>query len=89
MTGGPEPISAVAREAFERELAQLRTDRAAVAATLRGGKEVGDQADQADELQRASNSTAWTGGSPGSKAGCARPPSPNRPAPTRSAWAAR
>ncbi|WP_406209670.1 GreA/GreB family elongation factor [Kitasatospora sp. NBC_01560] len=54
MTGGPEPISAVAREAFERELAQLRTDRAAVAATLRGGKEVGDQADQADELQRAS-----------------------------------
>ncbi|MFF0558193.1 GreA/GreB family elongation factor [Streptomyces sp. NPDC004266] len=55
MTGGPEPISAVAREELERELAQLRTEREAVAATLRdgGGDEVGDRADQADELQRA------------------------------------
>ncbi|MBP0449052.1 GreA/GreB family elongation factor [Kitasatospora sp. RG8] len=53
MTGQAEPISAVAREALERELAGLRTDRAKVAATLRGGEEVGDRADQADELQRA------------------------------------
>ncbi|MEV6979481.1 GreA/GreB family elongation factor [Kitasatospora sp. NPDC093806] len=54
MTGGPEPISAVAREALERELAERRTERDAVAATLRGGdEEVGDRADQADELQRA------------------------------------
>ncbi|MFB7619713.1 GreA/GreB family elongation factor [Kitasatospora sp. NPDC056181] len=53
MTGQAEPISAVAREALERELAGLRTDRAKVAATLQGGEEVGDRADQADELQRA------------------------------------
>ncbi|GGV13960.1 hypothetical protein GCM10010275_64030 [Streptomyces litmocidini] len=55
MTGGPEPISAVAREELERELAELRTEREAVAATLRdgGGDEAGDRADQADELQRA------------------------------------
>ncbi|MFF0473396.1 GreA/GreB family elongation factor [Streptomyces sp. NPDC004284] len=55
MTGGPEPLNAVAREALERELADLRTEREAVAATLRGGAddEVGDRADQADELQRA------------------------------------
>ncbi|MFI2733730.1 GreA/GreB family elongation factor [Streptomyces sp. NPDC018711] len=55
MTGGPEPLSAVAREALERELADLRTEREAVAVTLRdgGGDEVGDRADQADELQRA------------------------------------
>ncbi|MFF9850685.1 GreA/GreB family elongation factor [Streptomyces litmocidini] len=55
MTGGPEPISAVAREELERELAELRTEREGVAATLRdgGGDEVGDRADQADELQRA------------------------------------
>ncbi|MFB7513550.1 GreA/GreB family elongation factor [Streptomyces sp. NPDC056144] len=55
MTGGPEPLSAVAREAFVRERAALRTEREAVAATLRGGGdgERGDSADQADELQRA------------------------------------
>ncbi|MET9727472.1 GreA/GreB family elongation factor [Streptomyces zaomyceticus] len=55
MTGGPEPISAVAREALERELADLRTEREAVAVTLRdgGGDQTGDRADQADELQRA------------------------------------
>ncbi|MCB8902099.1 MULTISPECIES: GreA/GreB family elongation factor [unclassified Streptomyces] len=51
MTGGPEPISAVAREALERELDDLRTEREAVAVTLRGGG--GDRADQADELERA------------------------------------
>ncbi|MEU3692699.1 GreA/GreB family elongation factor [Streptomyces narbonensis] len=54
MTGGPEPLSAVARAAFERELADLRTERETVAVTLRdgGGDQVGDRADQADELQR-------------------------------------
>ncbi|WP_327673246.1 GreA/GreB family elongation factor [Kitasatospora sp. NBC_00458] len=53
MTGGPEPISEVAREALRQELADLRSERGKVAATLRGGDEVGDPADQADELQRA------------------------------------
>ncbi|MFK0225249.1 GreA/GreB family elongation factor [Streptomyces sp. NPDC090303] len=55
MTGGPEPLSSAARAALERELADLRTEREAVAATLRdgGGDETGDRADQADELQRA------------------------------------
>ncbi|MFE7550029.1 GreA/GreB family elongation factor [Streptomyces gardneri] len=54
MTGGPEPLSAVARAAFERELGDLRTERETVAVTLRegGGDQVGDRADQADELQR-------------------------------------
>ncbi|MFI6967077.1 GreA/GreB family elongation factor [Streptomyces sp. NPDC050255] len=53
MTGGPEPISAAAREGFERELADLRTERETVARTLKGGEEVGDRGDSADELQRA------------------------------------
>ncbi|MFF7457064.1 GreA/GreB family elongation factor [Kitasatospora sp. NPDC008115] len=53
MTGAPEPISEAGRNALERELGDLRTERDAVAATLRGGEEVGDRADQADELQRA------------------------------------
>lgn len=54
MTGGPEPISTVAREALEHELADLRTEREAVAVTLRdgGGDQTGDRADQADELER-------------------------------------
>ncbi|MFB7307279.1 GreA/GreB family elongation factor [Streptomyces sp. NPDC056192] len=52
MTGGPEPISDVAREALERELVDLRAERETVAATLRGGERVGDRADEADELQR-------------------------------------
>ncbi|MFF7438894.1 GreA/GreB family elongation factor [Streptomyces sp. NPDC008122] len=54
MTGGPEPISTAGREELERELAGLRVEREAVAATLRdgGGDEVGDRADEADELQR-------------------------------------
>ena len=52
MTGGPEPISDAAREALERELADLHTERETVAATLRGGERVGDRADEADELQR-------------------------------------
>ncbi|MFF0464921.1 GreA/GreB family elongation factor [Streptomyces mexicanus] len=53
MTGEPAPISAEARRALERELAELRAQREAVAATLRGGDAQGDTADQADELQRA------------------------------------
>ncbi|WP_055600359.1 GreA/GreB family elongation factor [Streptomyces aureus] len=55
MTGGPEPMSAVAREALERELDDLRTEREAVAVTLKGGggDQTGDRADQADELERA------------------------------------
>ncbi|MER8235195.1 GreA/GreB family elongation factor [Streptomyces sp. NPDC094049] len=54
MTGGPEPISADARKGLERELADLRTEREAVAVTLRdgGGDQPGDHADQADELER-------------------------------------
>ncbi|MEU7295128.1 GreA/GreB family elongation factor [Streptomyces exfoliatus] len=54
MTGGPEPISAVARAAIERELSDLRTERDAVLVTLRGGgdDQTGDRADQADELER-------------------------------------
>ncbi|WUS95600.1 GreA/GreB family elongation factor [Streptomyces sp. NBC_00708] len=54
MNGGPEPISAAARQALERELKDLRDERATVAATLRdgGGDETGDRADQADELER-------------------------------------
>ncbi|WP_406456660.1 GreA/GreB family elongation factor [Streptomyces sp. NBC_00876] len=55
MTGGPEPISAVARAAIERDLSDLRTEREAVAVTLRGGggDQTGDRADQADELERS------------------------------------
>ncbi|GHA93412.1 GreA/GreB family elongation factor [Streptomyces termitum] len=53
MTAGPEPLSDAARAALDRELSDLRTERAAVAATLGGGDEPGDRADQADELQRA------------------------------------
>ncbi|MCX2180256.1 GreA/GreB family elongation factor [Streptomyces sp. SKN60] len=54
MTDGPQPISADALRALRRELAELRTERAAVAVTLRGGDDaVGDRADEADELQRA------------------------------------
>ncbi|MFB7862845.1 MULTISPECIES: GreA/GreB family elongation factor [unclassified Streptomyces] len=53
MTDGPEPISEDALEALQRELAELRTERGSVAATLRVPDEVGDRADEADELQRA------------------------------------
>ncbi|WP_406530725.1 GreA/GreB family elongation factor [Streptomyces sp. I8-5] len=55
MNGGPEPMSTAARRALEQELADLRTERATVAATLRGGKQVGDRADEADELQRGTD----------------------------------
>ncbi|MER7765527.1 GreA/GreB family elongation factor [Kitasatospora sp. NPDC096140] len=57
MTGGPEPISAEGLRAAQEELAQLRADRGEVAATLRGVEPVGDRADAADELQRASEVT--------------------------------
>ncbi|MFF7992105.1 GreA/GreB family elongation factor [Kitasatospora xanthocidica] len=57
MTGGPEPISAEGLRAVQEELAQLRADREEVAATLRGVEPVGDRADAADELQRASEVT--------------------------------
>ncbi|GGV20455.1 transcription elongation factor GreA [Kitasatospora herbaricolor] len=55
MTGVPEPISPDARRALEQELSTLRTERETVAATLRGtdADSPGDLADQADELQRA------------------------------------
>ncbi|MFE4393846.1 MULTISPECIES: GreA/GreB family elongation factor [Streptomycetaceae] len=54
MSGGPEPISAEGLRAVREELAQLRVERGEVAATLRGVDPVGDRADAADELQRAS-----------------------------------
>jgi transcription elongation factor GreA len=46
-------MSAAARRALEQELADLRTERATVA--LRGGEQVGDRADEADELQRGTD----------------------------------
>lgn len=57
MSGGPEPISAEGLRAVQEELAQLRAERGEVAATLRGEDPVGDRADAADELQRASDVT--------------------------------
>ncbi|MET9736340.1 GreA/GreB family elongation factor [Streptomyces sp. NPDC006458] len=55
MTGGPRPIGAEGRRALEQELTHLRAERRTVAETLQGGDsdEIGDLADQADELQRA------------------------------------
>ncbi|MFE9426472.1 GreA/GreB family elongation factor [Kitasatospora sp. NPDC006697] len=55
MTGLPEPIADEDRRALEQELAQLRVEREAVGRTLRDhdSDEIGDHADQADELQRA------------------------------------
>ncbi|MEV0319216.1 GreA/GreB family elongation factor [Streptomyces sp. NPDC050658] len=52
MTAEPQPISATARRALEKELADLRTERNADAATLQDNPETGDRADQADELRR-------------------------------------
>ncbi|MFG2503792.1 GreA/GreB family elongation factor [Streptomyces sp. NPDC048441] len=52
MTGDPQPISATARSALEKELADLRSERNADAATLQDTAETGDRADQADELRR-------------------------------------
>ncbi|MFJ6567472.1 GreA/GreB family elongation factor [Streptomyces sp. NPDC091292] len=53
MTSESGPISAEGRRALERELADLHVEREAVAATLGGTDSPGDTADQADELQRA------------------------------------
>lgn len=53
MTAGPEPLDEAARSALNRELSELRTERANVASTLGDSAEPGDRADQADELQRA------------------------------------
>ncbi|MEV6110456.1 GreA/GreB family elongation factor [Streptomyces sp. NPDC051940] len=53
MTGAPEPISDTARQDLERELGDLRAQRDAVARTLGSDDAVGDLADEADELQRA------------------------------------
>lgn len=53
MSSEPEPISEVARQALEKDLAEVRARRDKVAATLRDQDTVGDRADAADELQRA------------------------------------
>ncbi|MFG2123718.1 GreA/GreB family elongation factor [Streptomyces sp. NPDC048710] len=53
MTSEPEPIGEAARQALEKELAEVRGERDSVAATLRDSDTVGDLADGADELQRA------------------------------------
>jgi transcription elongation GreA/GreB family factor len=53
MTSEAGPISAEARRALEQELADLHAERNAVAATLGDTDSAGDTADQADELQRA------------------------------------
>lgn len=53
MSSDPEPISDTARHALEQELADLREERKNVAVTLRDPEEVGDRADEADELQRS------------------------------------
>ncbi|MFE1377419.1 GreA/GreB family elongation factor [Streptomyces sp. NPDC058740] len=55
MTDGPEPISTEALHGLREELAELRAERGRVAATLRNEDPVGDRADEADELQRASD----------------------------------
>lgn len=53
MSNEPGPISAEARRALEQELADLRAEHEKVAATLGDADSPGDTADQADELQRA------------------------------------
>ncbi|MFD8214757.1 GreA/GreB family elongation factor [Streptomyces sp. NPDC059697] len=53
MTSEAGPISAEARRALEEELADLHAERNAVASTLGDTDSAGDTADQADELQRA------------------------------------
>nr|WP_119293870.1 GreA/GreB family elongation factor [Streptomyces sp. YIM 130001] len=53
-TGGPAPISEVARQGLEQELSALREERSKVAATLEDSDDaVGDRGDAADEVQRA------------------------------------
>ncbi|MGH8875883.1 MAG: GreA/GreB family elongation factor [Stackebrandtia sp.] len=53
MSDEPAPISPKARHALEQELAEIRAERVRVAATLTDSDPPGDNADQADELQRA------------------------------------
>ncbi|MER7197275.1 nucleoside diphosphate kinase regulator [Streptomyces sp. CB01635] len=53
MSGEPEPMSATERRALEQELADVTAERDADAATLQDTTEVGDRADQADELIRS------------------------------------
>ncbi|RFC70369.1 GreA/GreB family elongation factor [Streptomyces sp. AcE210] len=53
MSGEPEPMSATERRALEQELADVTAERNADAATLQDTTEVGDRADQADELIRS------------------------------------
>lgn len=53
MTTEPAPISTAARHALEKELTDLRGERDTIAATLTDTDATGDSADQADELQRA------------------------------------
>lgn len=53
MSGEPEPMSAAERRALEKELADVTAERDAGAATLQDTTEVGDRADQADELIRS------------------------------------
>ncbi|MGW6403137.1 GreA/GreB family elongation factor [Streptomyces sp. NPDC055134] len=53
MSGEPEPMSAAERRALEQELADVTAERNADAATLQDTTEVGDRADQADELIRS------------------------------------
>jgi len=55
MTVVPEPLSPDARRALEKELSDLRDERGSIAVTLQGNgsESPGDSADQADELQRA------------------------------------
>ncbi|MEY9874763.1 transcription elongation factor GreA [Streptacidiphilus sp. MAP12-33] len=55
MSSEPEPISLSARRALEQELADLREERRAAAETLGVTDSAGDRADQADELQRATD----------------------------------
>ncbi|MGO4636191.1 GreA/GreB family elongation factor [Streptomyces sp. 2RAF24] len=55
MTDGPQPLSTDDLRELERELAELRAARAKVAATLPDDDMVGDQADTAEELDRATD----------------------------------
>lgn len=56
-TDEPTPISPAARRALEEELAGLRTERETVVASLTDADtdSAGDSADQAEELQRATD----------------------------------
>jgi transcription elongation factor GreA len=55
MNGAQEPISPLDLEKLQRELAGLRSEREAVAATFRSDDSAGDMPDQADEERRATD----------------------------------